>query len=231
MSNVVVVGGTRGLGFEVAKHYADRGDDVVLTGRDPAAAAAVAAELGGKATGIGLDLARPTEIGAALSGVGPVDHLVLVAIERDQNTVKSYDIAQALHLVTLKLVGYTEAIHALHERISPDGSILLFGGQAKARPYPGSATVSTVNGGIEAMVTMLALELAPVRVNAIHPGIVGDSPYWRSRPPEVLEAVRARTPTGRLVAMRDIVGAVTFLLENPSVNGANLPVDGGWLLM
>jgi NAD(P)-dependent dehydrogenase (short-subunit alcohol dehydrogenase family) len=229
MTSVAVVGGTRGLGLEVARHYADRGYEVVLTGRDPAAASAVAAELGGKATGIGLDLARPAAIAPALADVGAVDHLVLVAIERDQNTVKNYDIAQALHLVTLKLVGYTEVVHALHERISPDGSIVLFGGQAKARPYPGSATVSTVNGGVEAMVTVLALELAPVRVNAIHPAIVGDSPYWRDRPPEVPEAVRARTLTGRLVTMRDVVGAVAFLIENPSVNGANLALDGGWL--
>jgi NAD(P)-dependent dehydrogenase (short-subunit alcohol dehydrogenase family) len=229
--NVVIVGGTRGLGLEIARHYADRGYDIVLTGRDSANAAAVAAEVSGKATGIGLDLARPADIVPALADVGPVDHLVLGAIERDHNTVKGYDLDKALYLVTLKLVGYTEVVHALCERLAPDGSILLFGGQAKARPYPGSTTVSTVNGGVEAMVTTLALELAPVRVNAIHPGIVGDSPYWSARPPEVLEAVRARTPTGRLVAMRDIVGAATFLLENPSVNGVNLPVDGGWLLM
>jgi NAD(P)-dependent dehydrogenase (short-subunit alcohol dehydrogenase family) len=81
------------------------------------------------------------------------------------------------------------------------------------------------------MVHTLATELGPIRVNAIHPGIVGDSPYWSVRPPEVLEAVRKRTPTGRLVTMRDVVGAVAFLLENRSVNGVNLAVDGGWLLL
>ena len=108
---------------------------------------------------------------------------------------------------------------------------MLFGGQALNRPYPGSTTVSTVNGGVVGMVHTLAFEIAPVRVNAIHPGIVGDSPYWSARPPEVLEAVRKRTPTGRLVTMADIVGSVVFLLENPGVNGQNLAVDGGWLLL
>ena len=227
---VVVVGGTSGLGHEVARRYAGKGHEVVLTGRDPEHAAKVAADLGGRVTGVGLELSRPDGIAASLAGVGPVARLVLAAIDRDQNSVAGYDIAQALHLVTLKLVGYTEVVHALLPRMSQDAAIVLFGGQAKERPYPGSTTVSTVNGGVVGMVTALATELAPIRVNAIHPGIVGDSPYWSVRPAEVLDGVRARTPTGHLVAMRDIADAVEFLLENPSVNGANLPVDGGWLL-
>jgi NAD(P)-dependent dehydrogenase (short-subunit alcohol dehydrogenase family) len=131
--------------------------------------------------------------------------------------------------VTLKLVGYAEVIHALLPRMDREnGSILLFGGQAKERPYAGSTTVSTVNGGIVGLMTTLATELKPMRVNAIHPGIVGDSPYWSGKS---LEHVRARTPTGRLVAMADVVQASVLLLENRSVNAVNLPVDGGWLLM
>jgi len=80
-------------------------------------------------------------------------------------------------------------------------------------------------------VRAMAVELAPVRVNAIQPGIVGDSPYWAAKPDHVLEGIRSRTPTGRLVAMSDIVAAVVFLLENPSVNGENLTVNGGTLLL
>ena len=230
MGSVVVIGGTSGLGREVAKHYADGGREVVLSGRNPRRATAVAEELGGKTTGVGLDLAQPHEIAGALGDVGPVDHLVLAAIDRDHNTVAEYSVDRALYLVTLKLVGYTEVVHAVAGRLSPEGSVLLFGGQARVRPYPGSTTVTTVNGGVVAMVNTLALELKPVRVNAIHPGIVGDSPYWSGKT-DYLEGVRGRTPTGRLTTMRDILGAVVFLLENPGVNGVNLPVDGGWLLM
>lgn len=229
MSSVVVIGGTSGLGRAIAEHYAGQGADVVLSGRDPDRTKAVAAEVG--AGGIVLDLERPDELAAALADVGDVKHLVLAAIDRDQNTAAKYDIAQAMKLVTLKLVGYTETIHTLLPRIAEDGSIVVFGGQARNRPYPGSTTVSTVNGGVVGMVHTLAVELAPVRVNAIHPGIIGDSPYWSARPPEVLEAVRVRTPTGRLASMQDIVGAVVFLLENQGVNGQNLSVDGGWLLL
>src|SRR5262245_12561572 len=231
MSRVVVIGGTSGLGRAVAEHYAGQGADVVLSGRDPDRAKAIASEIGGSTRGIAVDLERPDDLAAALADIGTVRYLVLSAIDRDHNTAADYDIRQAMALVTLKLVGYTEAIHTLLPRIDPDGSIVVFGGQARQRPYPGSTTVSTVNGGVVGMVHTLAVELAPIRVNAIHPGIVGDSPYWSARPREVLEAVRARTPIGRLASMRDIAGAVVFLLENPAVNGQSLSVDGGWLLM
>ena len=104
----------------------------------------------------------------------------------------------------------------------------MFGGRAKDRPYPGSTTVTAVNGGISALIRTLAVELAPVRFNAIHPGIVGDSPFWENKP---LDAVLQRTPTGRLVTMADVVDATVFLLENRGVNGVNLAVDGGWMLL
>jgi len=75
------------------------------------------------------------------------------------------------------------------------------------------------------------IELAPTRVNGLHPAIVGDSPQWRDMPPERLQALVDRTPIGRLVTMREIVGASRFLLENQAVNGINLAVDGGWTCM
>ncbi len=229
--SVVIVGGTSGIGREIAAHYAEKGRDVVLTGRDAGRAKAVAAEVGGSTEGVALELSEPAGIGPALAGLGPIEHLVLAAIDRDRNTAAEYDLASALHLVTLKLVGYTEVVHALLPRISRHGSVVLFGGQARERPYPGSVTVSTINGGVVGLVHSLAVELAPIRVNALHPGIVGDSPEWRGKPAEVLDGVRKRTPTGQLVAMADIVHATDFLLSNRSMNGANLVVDGGWLLL
>jgi len=133
--------------------------------------------------------------------------------------------------VTLKLIGYTEVIHALVARLKDDSSILLFGGGAKDKPYPGSTMVTTVNAAVTGLVRALVMELAPVRVNAIHPGIVGDSPYWSSKPAPVLEGHRSKTPTGRLPTMADILDAALFLLTNRSVNGINLAVDGGWHFM
>jgi NAD(P)-dependent dehydrogenase (short-subunit alcohol dehydrogenase family) len=228
---VVVIGGTQGLGLEVARHYAGRGREVVLAGRDQRRAEAVAAEVGGKARGLGLDLAEPGQLADRLAGVEGVAHVVLAAIERDENRVSSFDLESATRLATLKLVGNTEVIRVLAPRMDQEGSVVLFGGRAKDRPYPGSTMVSAVNGGVSGLVSSLAVELAPIRCNAIHPGIVGDSPYWSAKGDAALEPVRARTPTRRLVTMEDIVGAVVFLLENRSVNGLNLHVDGGWLLL
>lgn len=227
---LVIVGGTAGLGRELAQAYADRGREVVITGRDPARAESVAAELGGNTTGIGFDLEEPHQIAQQLSGLATVDFLVLAAIQRDHNTVRAYDIDQALRLVTLKLVGYTEVVRCLAPQLHERSAVLLFGGLAKDRPYPGSTTVTSVNGAVTSMVRAFALELAPVRVNALHPGIVGDSPFWAGKD-EMLREVQARTPTRRLTTMSDIVDAARFLLENPAVNGVNLIVDGGTILM
>ncbi len=137
----------------------------------------------------------------------------------------------ALRLVTLKLVGYTEVIHALLPGLRDDSSILIYGGLARDRPYPGSTTVTTVNGGVTSMVRTLVIELAPIRVNAMHPAIVGDSPQWMGMPAERRQALVDRTPIGRLVTMAEVVSASRFLLENQAINGINLDVDGGWMCM
>ena len=224
---VVVVGGTRAIGKEIARHYAALGDSVVLTGQDAANVQTAVAEIGGNTTGATFDLAKPTSIEAALTGVGPVRRLVLAALDRDQNTVAEYDIRRAIRLVTLKLVGYTEVVHVLRSRLTADASLVLFGGMAKERPYPGSTTVTTVNGGVVGLTRTLVEELRPLRVNAIHPGVVGDSPYW-SEKPAAIERYASETPIGRLATMHEIVDAVVFLLDNTAVNGVDLIVDGGW---
>ena len=227
---VVIVGGTSEIGKRVGKYYAERNHKVILTCRTQERADAAAQEMGENFAGIALDLSKPEEIAGVLADVDDVARLALVAVHRDENSVKDYKIAGALYLVTLKLVGYTEVIHVLAPRMQKGASIVLFGGLAKERPYPGSTTVTTVNGGVTAMVRTLALELAPIRVNAIHPAVVGDSPYWVNKPPEVLERLRSRTPLGELITMDDVAEATIFLLENRGVTGVNLNIDGGWLL-
>ncbi len=152
---------------------------------------------------------------------------MLAAIDRDQNTVADYDIVRAIRLVTLKLVGYTEVVHTLRSRLTDDASIVLFGGMAKERPYPGSTTVTTVNGGVVGLTRTLVEELKPLRVNSIHPGVVGNSPYWAEKSAAVAKYT-SETPIGRLATMAEIVDATVFLLENSAVNGVDLIVDGGW---
>jgi NAD(P)-dependent dehydrogenase (short-subunit alcohol dehydrogenase family) len=223
----VVLGGTSGIGKELVRSLATKGATVYLSGRTTESAGAAASEIGLNTAGIAVDLSEPDSIAGALADIGSVDYLAISAIERDANTIADYNVARAIRLVTLKLVGYAEAIHALHGRLSSDASIVLFGGLALQRPYPGSLTVSTVNGGVVGLVHSLVTELAPVRINAIHPGIVGDSPFWDDKDNS---HVIARTPLGRLVTMQEVVDAVEFLFFNSGVNGVNLALDGGWLL-
>jgi len=225
--SVVVIGGTSGLGKAVAAHYADAGRDVVITGRDRERTAAIAAEIGGRTTPVAIDLGRPEEIAAALADVGAVAYLVIAAMQRDANTVRDFDIGRALGLVTEKLVGYAEVVHQLVDRMDEDSAIVLFAGMARLRPYPGSTTVSTVNGGITGLVRTLATELAPIRVNCIDPAIVPETPFWTGKN---VDAILARTPTGRFVTVADIVDAVRFLLENRGVNAIELRVDGGSII-
>jgi NAD(P)-dependent dehydrogenase (short-subunit alcohol dehydrogenase family) len=227
--SVVVIGGTGGIGFAIAKFYAARGCKVVITGRDRERTAAVAEEIGNSARGIAVDIANPETIEGALADIEHVDRLALVAVERDSNSARDYDIARARRIVTLKLIGYTEVAHTLYTRMGAGASAVLFGGLASERPYPGSTSITTVNGAVSSLIRTLAVELAPVRFNAVHPGIISDSPAWRDKT-EAIAQIEKRTPGGRLATTEDVVGAVDFLFTNRGVNGINLVIDGGWLL-
>ena len=227
--NVLVIGGTGGIGFAIAKHYADRGSKVVITGRDAERTAGVAKEVGGNTSGIGLDVAEPERIEKALESLEHIDYLALVAVERDYNSAREYDIARARRIVTMKLIGYTEVAHTLYPRMGAGASAVLFGGLASERPYPGSTSITTVNGAVSSLIRTLAVELAPVRFNAIHPGIISDSPAWRDKV-DAIKNIEKRTPGGRLATTGDVVHSVDFLFTNRGVNGINLVIDGGWLL-
>jgi NAD(P)-dependent dehydrogenase (short-subunit alcohol dehydrogenase family) len=223
----VIVGGSSGLGRALAQRFADRGETVIITSRTTARADTAASEIGGMTRGLAVDLSRPETIATALVDVGEVDNLVISAIEQGVNSLADFDIAEAIRTVTIKLVGYIETVRALRDRFTLQASVVLFGGLAGERPYPGSTMVTASNGGITGLVKTLAIEIAPHRVNAIHPGVVGDSPKWRDVPdhPHV-----PRTPIGRLVTTTEVVDATDFLLHNTGVNAHDLFVDGGLLV-
>jgi NAD(P)-dependent dehydrogenase (short-subunit alcohol dehydrogenase family) len=226
MVRSLIVGGTGSLGFAIARQRAKFGEQVVLTSRDAERAQQAAREIGGEAKGLALDLSNPHGIADALSGLGAVDHLVLstAANDNSHNTLTNFDVDAATDAVTVKLVGFTETIRVLRDLLTPFASVVLFGGVARNRPYPGSTMVTTFNAGVSGLVRTLALELAPIRVNAIHPGVVGDSSRWRHLPDH---PAIARTPLGRLVTVAEIVDATDFLLTNTGVSAIDLIIDGG----
>ncbi|MGV9211050.1 SDR family oxidoreductase [Micromonospora sp. RB23] len=227
---VLVVGATQGIGRELAAEYAGRGHHVTITGRTAeraeAEAARLAADAGGSVSGLGLDLSRPETVADTLRDVGQVDRLAVAGMVRDSNTVASFAVPAAVTLATTKVVGYAAVVAALHDRFAPGAAVLLFGGMAKDRPYPGSTVLSTVNAAMVGLVRTLSVELAPVRVNSIHPGAVADSPAWVDKQ-NLLEPLRQLSLTGELPTMRDIVDGCLFLLENSSANGVNLTLDAG----
>lgn len=232
MEHFVIIGGTAGIGRRLAERLAGEGMKVTIAGRDARRAADVADEIaadaveGADVMGLKADLSRPDSLAESLGRIDALDHLVLAGVNRDSNTIKAFNIPGALELATVKVVGYAAAVASLAPKIREHGSVLLFGGVAKDAPYPGSTVVTSVNGAMVGMVRTLAHELAPLRVNAVHPGMVGDSPYWVANQAMVCLA-RARILTDRVPTMDDIVDGCCFLMRNRAANGINLNLDGG----
>ena len=146
---VLIVGGTGGLGRELAAHYRERGAPVIITGSDPERAGEHRGRARRGDPGAGDwtcagPRPSPRRSRASVPSPGSCSRRSRATTTRCATTT----IAAAIDLATMKLVGYTETIHTLVDRLSDDSSVVLFGGRAKDRPYPGSTTVTTVNGGI-----------------------------------------------------------------------------------
>ncbi len=234
--HIVVVGGCDGIGLALAQGAHALGCKVTITGRGAGRAASVAASIGAGVKGVALDLLDSASIASALSDLGPIDHIALTPVHPGNASVRTLDAKDWGQSAHVKLVAYLEVVNAALPKLKPTSSIVFFGGLAKLRPYPGSLMVSVVNGGVVGMTRTLALELAPIRVNGISPGVVGDSPRWARRAaasPQaaaVVESFRSRTPGGRLVTMDEVIHAVFFLMDNAGVNGVDLQVDCGFQL-
>ncbi len=229
--HVFIVGGTSGLGLAVAEAAHALGCKVTIAGRGAKRAAEAARRIGSDVRGAHLDLEDSASIKAALSGADPIDHLVLTPIHPDNQTIRSFDAEVAVRAVRIKIVGYLEAVHHALPQLQPASTVTLFGGLAKANPYPGSTLVSTLNGAITGMTATLAVELAPIRVNGISPCLVEDSPRWQKRIAEgagqAVDLFRAHSPSKRLATVEDIVSGVFFLMDNQVANGMDLELDGG----
>ncbi len=233
--HIVVVGGTSGLGFSIAKAADALGAKVAIAGRGRERAAEIARSISPRVAGLDIDLEDSSSIDQALAGGEAIDHLVLTPIYGGAHSIKEFKAEEAARAARIKIVAFAEVVSKALPRLKPTSSIVLFGGAAKARPYPGGTMVTIVNGAIVGMARTLAVELAPIRVNGISPGLVEDSPRWRKRVQEgagpAVEAIRSRTPTRRLPTTEDIVHDVFFLMDNRAANGIDLELDGGILLV
>ena len=180
---VVVVGGTRAIGRELVRHYVEQGRQVVLTGQSAENVAAAVAEHGDAVRGRDLRPRRAAhDRGRARRrrAGGPPGPGGDRPRPEQGRRLRHRPGDPPRHPQARRLHG--RRVRAPANGCRRPSSIVLFGGMAKERPYPGSTTVTTVNGGVVGLTRTLVEELRPVRVNSIHPGVVGDSPYWSGKP-------------------------------------------------
>lgn len=232
--HVVVIGGTKGLGLEIARAFAERGDRVTVAGRHREVAEREAAALGETAAYGLCDLTDWASLERLFAGLEPIDHLVLAALDRDHNEIASFRPDDSAKTSLMKNVGYAASVHYALPKLAPTGSVLMFSGLSMWRPMPGSTTISMANAGVVGLANSLAVQIAPVRVNVITPGVVLGTDAVDNADPvraETYELLRQRTPGKRLPEPADIVAAALALIDNPGINAANLVVDAGMHLV
>jgi NAD(P)-dependent dehydrogenase (short-subunit alcohol dehydrogenase family) len=226
---VLVVGGTSGIGRAVAARCRAAGARVTVAARTPGKLHAVARELGVEVRQA--DVTRPQDVERLCAAVGEVDHLVLPGSSGAVlGPFRELDLGAAAAFLESKLLGPARV--AQMARVLPGGSITFFSGAASRKVGAGGSLVSAVNAAVEALGATLALELAPVRVNVVAPGLTA-TPVWDVLLPpaekaDVLGRAASRLPVPRLADPDEVAHAVQFLMENDYMTGAVLFVDGGY---
>jgi len=238
---IVVIGGSSGIGLAVARRSLDDGATVVIAGRSQQRLDAARADLArtgspaGRLSAHPVDIGDPAQVTRLFERVGTLSHLVVTAADLPYGPVVSLSEDSILRAVRSKILGPLFAAQQAAPRITKPGSITFTSGIAASRPAPGGALAATVNGALESMVLALALELAPIRVNAVSPGWV-DTPVWdRLATPDVKNArmadLAARLPARRLGRPEDIANAVAFLIADTFVTGTVLHAEGAQVLV
>lgn len=223
---VVIMGGTAGIGLAAGKALREDGHEVTVTGRDPERlAAAEAAGLSAER----LDGTAEEDVAAFFDRFGEFEHLVLAFSPGAVGlgplaSVTSKDVRTAFEG---KLFGYVTAI----QRARVTGSITLISAGSARAAVPGSSVLAAVNGAIERMVPPLAAELAPVRVNAVSPGLI-DTDWWGFLPADARQAQFAAATESLLIKRvgqpEDVATAIRYVIGASYVTGSVVPVDGGF---
>jgi NAD(P)-dependent dehydrogenase (short-subunit alcohol dehydrogenase family) len=229
--HVLVVGASSGMGRGVAKHAAEAGARLTLMGRDAGRLRPVAEEIGG-ADVREIDLRLEETIRPSIEGLAGVDHLVVTAGTYGVAELAQSQPADWRAILEERIVGPLLLVKALGERLT--GSMTLYTGSTVRRPSVGAVLPTAALGGVEAMVKALAVELAPVRANAVSPGIF-DTPLLDTvlgdAKPEVVRASAERLPARHVGTPDDAASAAMFLMTNPFITGTTIELDGGGTLV
>jgi NAD(P)-dependent dehydrogenase (short-subunit alcohol dehydrogenase family) len=229
---VVIVGGTSGMGLGAVRAAAEAGASVVVAGRRREAERGGIASEQGHPTHAQVDVTDEQSVRSLFEQVGAVDHLFVTATppSRGSGRFLEQDVAAAQSFMTGKFFGSWACARYAAPNIRPGGSITFLTGCASVRPQLGRTMVTAVFAALEAFSQALALELGPVRVNTIRPGLI-DSDMWSFLDDAAREELRRKTretfPARRIGSIDDIGHAAVFLMTNPYVTGAVIEVTGG----
>ncbi len=225
--HVVVIGGSSGVGLAVASQARAEGAQVTIMARNAERLASAIKQIPGISSRI-VDLSDLQGIDQCFSSLGRIDHLVISAGTLSFAALSASTPADWRAVLEERIIGPLVAIKAASPHIAR--SIVLFSGSIAHRPFPGSCVLAAAAGGIESAVRELALELAPIRVNAVSPGLL-DTPmtekFLGANKSQVFEDTLARLPARRIGTSDDAADVALFLMRNAYVTGTIIGVDGG----
>jgi NAD(P)-dependent dehydrogenase (short-subunit alcohol dehydrogenase family) len=232
---VVIVGGSSGIGLAVAEQLALQGAEIVLVSGNAARVQGAAKSIGGKAQGQAVDVSDEKAVAGFFANLGAFDHLVFTAGDSLQlHKLADTDLKQARRAFELRYWSALAAVKYGSPQIRKGGSVVLTTGVAGQRPHSGWVIAASVCGTIEALTRALAIELAPIRVNAVSPGVVRTN-LWQnmssSEREQLFESVGKRLPVGRVGEAHDIAQAYLFLMQEGFATGQTVVVDGGTVLV
>ena len=225
---VVVVGGSSGIGLAAARLARALGASLLLVARNEDRLRQAAAETGADIAVA--DLADAEALARAVGQAARIDHLIVTAGSVDLKPLAASQPDELRAVVAERLAAPLIAIRAALPVLAPTGSIVLTSGQAASRPFASGAALVGGVAGVEAMTRSLAQELAPIRVNAVSPGLT-DTPLldtlFGDRKGSLIEGMTAKLPIGRAGTAEEVAHAMLFLMTNTYVTGEVVHVDGG----
>ena len=229
----VFIGGSSGMGLAAAQLALKVGAQVVIAGRSREKLEQAKKEMGGRAEALSLDATDEAAVKAFFQQVGTFDHLVTTITSGERKAFLKLDMAVAKAHFDGKFWGQWLAAKYGAPQIKAGGSITFFSGIWSHRPPAEVAVLAAMNSGIEGLTRALAVELAPLRVNAVAPGII-DTPLYASMPVEVREgmfaAYGAAAPAKRVGRPEEVAQTVVYLMANAFTTGTTIFVDGGYTL-
>lgn len=232
---VVIVGGSSGIGLAVAEEAASQGAEVVIVSSNAERIHEAIQSIGGNVRGEAVDVLDEKAVEGFFASLGTFDHLVFTAGDSLQlRELADTDLTQARHAFELRYWSALATVKYGSPQIRKGGSIVLTTGVAGRRPHSGWVIAASVCGTIEALTRALAIELAPIRVNAVSPGVVRTN-LWQnmtsSEREQLFESVGKRLPVGRVGEAHDIAQAYLFLMQEGFSTGQTVVVDGGTVLV